>query len=281
MNKILALFVTLTLIMLLVACSVNDGNSTDTGNDTVNTSADTDKNSDIDFGITLTANSITPTGMELVISQSGGNNIKGELIYGNDYTIEAWQNESWEAINLPKEPAWTLVAHQVKMNWTVTQSLEWDWIYGSLNNGKYRLTKEFTDKNNSLENFQMSYSVEFEIKDVSESDWGLALSAENVTSTGMDLVITHSSDTVTENLQIVTGDEYKIEKWQDGGWTELQMKNGAEWYMRSWFVNINGTVTKEIDFEQIYGALEKGKYRLLKIFSYDSERTFYVEFEIK
>lgn len=113
------------------------------------------------FGITLTADHIMPTGMTLKCSQSESK-ISDELYTGSWFVVEKWtQKDGWKEVkyNTNEEIVWTEEGWIVPLNDTVAWEVNWDWIYGKLPKGKYRIGKEFMG---TKENSQVYYA-EFEI----------------------------------------------------------------------------------------------------------------------
>ena len=92
------------------------------------------------WGINLRVKNVTPTGMTLLIEQSGGT-LSGELETGSDYTIEQKINNVWSPLE-SKIDVWTLIAYDVKKNDTKEMEIDWKAIYGELDTGFYRLKKE-------------------------------------------------------------------------------------------------------------------------------------------
>lgn len=100
----------------------------------------------VPLGVTLHAEAVTDKGMTLVCTQSGGNP-SGELQTGMAVCLEqkdekgAWQEvEFYEA-----EPVWTDEALMIPRDDTVRWEVDWSWLYGSLPDGTYRLSKEIMD----------------------------------------------------------------------------------------------------------------------------------------
>lgn len=96
-----------------------------------------------DFGITLTVKNVTSKGLTLVCEQSGGESI-GELFSGSSYSLSRYVEGNWETIEyLPKdtEVAWTDEAWIIPLEDTVEWDVNWEWLYGELAAGKYRMSK--------------------------------------------------------------------------------------------------------------------------------------------
>ena len=81
--------------------------------------------------------------MTLVCEQSGGESI-GELFSGSSYSLSRYVEGNWETIEyLPKdtEVAWTDEAWIIPLEDTVEWEVNWEWLYGELVPGKYRMSK--------------------------------------------------------------------------------------------------------------------------------------------
>ncbi len=116
-----------------------------------------------DWGITLSVKDVTPTGMTLVCSQSGGE-ITGELECGSDYSLLVNSNGVWNAVPyLVNEVAWTSEAYCIPMNDSIEFELKWERLYGELPAGTYRVVKGFMDFRGTGDYDTETYHTEFEI----------------------------------------------------------------------------------------------------------------------
>lgn len=98
-------------------------------------------------GITLTAENITPTGLTIKCTQSGGRPA-GELRTGSWYVLQKWTQENgWEEMPyiIDGEIAWTSEAWTIPMDNTCEWEVDWEWLYGTVPNGKYRIGKAIMD----------------------------------------------------------------------------------------------------------------------------------------
>jgi len=98
---------------------------------------------DVDWGITLTAKDITPAGLTLVCSQTGVE-VSGELNTGSDFSLSKYIDGVWEKVEyLPQEYeiAWTAEAWMIPLDDTVEWEVNWEWLYGKLPEGHYRIGK--------------------------------------------------------------------------------------------------------------------------------------------
>lgn len=118
------------------------------------------------WGITLTAENITPTGMTLICTQSDGE-ATGELRTGSWYILEHWtQKDGWQEIPyiIDGNIGWTSEAWIIPMNNTCEWEINWEWLYGTVPKGKYRIGKEVMDFRATGDYDNTVYFVEFEIE---------------------------------------------------------------------------------------------------------------------
>lgn len=116
-----------------------------------------------DWGITLSVKDVTPTGMTLVCSQSGGE-ITGELECGSDYSLLVNSNGVWNAVPyLVDEVAWTAEAYDIPLDDSIEFELKWERLYGELPAGTYRVVKGFMDFRGTGDYDTGTYYTEFEI----------------------------------------------------------------------------------------------------------------------
>lgn len=99
------------------------------------------------WGITLTATDVTPTGMTLLCTQTGGAQ-QGQLQTSTPYFLEIYQDGGWETVDyLPQEYniGWTTIAWMIPENQITEWTVDWAWLYGDLPNGTYRIGKSVMD----------------------------------------------------------------------------------------------------------------------------------------
>ena len=117
------------------------------------------------WGVTLTAEDIASTGITIKCTQSGGNPT-GELQTGSWYILETWTREyGWKQMPhvIDGEIGWTAEAWMIPMNDTCEWEVEWEWLYGAIPNGKYRIGKSIMDFRGSGDFDTAVYYAEFEI----------------------------------------------------------------------------------------------------------------------
>jgi hypothetical protein len=101
----------------------------------------------VDWGVTIKATNIEPTGVTLEFHQSGGNP-EGDLQTGSYYWLETEADKNWILVDmLPSvhDVGWTAEAYIIPKNDMTDMKVEWAWLYGELPEGKYRIGKEIMD----------------------------------------------------------------------------------------------------------------------------------------
>ena len=122
-----------------------------------------------DWGITLSVKNVTSTGLTLVVSQNGGNPT-GELQTGEAYRLIALTDGTWKAVEelpLPEGVdgrGFNSLAYLLPKGETREFDINWEWIFGELPSGTYRLIKEFMDFRKTADYDTFEYWVEFEIQ---------------------------------------------------------------------------------------------------------------------
>ncbi len=97
------------------------------------------------WGISLSAKDITSKGLTILCEQFGGSHT-GELQTGAAFSLEYVDKNEWKPVETKKRgSAWKALAYKVKKNDITEFEVDWEWVYGELEPGYYRLKKEFTD----------------------------------------------------------------------------------------------------------------------------------------
>lgn len=131
----------------------------------------------------------------------------------------------------------------------------------------------FVAKNNDILHSICTIKID-DLKDVS-----MAIKENTLTNTSATVIIT---DTSSRNN--VYGNSYKIEKKENGLWTELKPKNEMNFTSIGYVVGEDHTLEFNINWEYFYGKLDSGEYRILKDTSEAGEGTNHyitAEFVIK
>lgn len=116
------------------------------------------------WGITLSVENVTPAGLTLVCTQSGGIQT-GQLQAGSFYKLLVWRNETWQEVPyLIEDVVWKQVAYNIPLEDRVAWEIKWENIYGELPAGTYRIVKPISDFRGSGDYDTEECWVEFEIK---------------------------------------------------------------------------------------------------------------------
>lgn len=98
------------------------------------------------LGLTLEISDVTPAGGKLMFRQSGGSPT-GDLDFGTDFVIERKENGAWQEVPVAQEGnyAFDAVAIMIKKEAVTEYETKWEWIYGELGPGEYRIGKSVDD----------------------------------------------------------------------------------------------------------------------------------------
>lgn len=116
------------------------------------------------WGITLSVENVTPAGMTLVCTQSGGIQT-GQLQTGNAYKLMVLHNETWQEVPyLVEDVEWKQEAYTIPLDDRVEWEIKWESLYGELPAGTYRIVKSVSDFRGTGDYDTEECWTEFEIK---------------------------------------------------------------------------------------------------------------------
>ena len=119
---------------------------------------------DDEWGIAFSAENVTPTGLKLVCTQAGGHP-SGELSTGSPFVLEYTDGEEWKTVELDEDIAWTMEAWLIPLNETTEWEINWQWLYGELPGGRYRIGKAVNDFRAPGDYDTKMYYAQFDIMD--------------------------------------------------------------------------------------------------------------------
>lgn len=215
------------------------------------------------LGLTMRAESVTPTGCTLMFTQSGGN-ITGELMTGEKFALFKRDAEGvWQDLFVGMKVGWLAIGYPIAAEGATEIDTYWGGAF-TLEAGQYRIVKEVLDSRGTGDYDIYSIYAEFMIPAGETADpLGLTMGVEDLTPAGCTLVFTQSGGNVTGKLQ--TGAAYWLYRWdEDGNWKEVTVEEPLFWYDLAYGINQNGTSRLETSWEQPFGALEAGRYRIGK-----------------
>lgn len=94
--------------------------------------------------------SLTNTGATIVITDLSGE----DNTYGEWYRIDRMENGKWYELEdiVNGDVSWHMVGYSVGEDNKLTMDVKWEWLYGPLENGKYRIVKDFSSKRDPYDN---------------------------------------------------------------------------------------------------------------------------------
>lgn len=112
-----------------------------------NSEEDLKENSRIEkLGLSLVVTECTNTGATLVFRQNGGSPT-GELTFGEVYSIERWEDGEWGDVPvvITGNYAFNMPAYIIPLGGDREFQVDWEWLYGELDPGEYRIRKDVDD----------------------------------------------------------------------------------------------------------------------------------------
>ena len=97
------------------------------------------------LGITLRLENITPTGATLVCTQDG--TAWDEITTGEVWNLQRYEDGLWFSL-MPESTVWTTIAYVLTPGSETRWNLNWSELAGSLEPGRYRVSKAFTGERN-------------------------------------------------------------------------------------------------------------------------------------
>ena len=116
------------------------------------------------WNITLEIDNVTPKGATIKLIQDGGY-LPNRLFYGDDYSIERYENSQWTAVEPLNDLVWATIAYTVPLDDSITWNINWSNTFGELDPGLYRFCKSVSDHRAPGITDHEVYTVEFIISD--------------------------------------------------------------------------------------------------------------------
>lgn len=83
----------------------------------------------------LTLSDVTPTGLTYEIT------VTEHLQTGRSYSLERLTNSRWQAVPALNDAIFTTEAYLLSCDHPYSETIHWEWLYGTLEEGHYRLVK--------------------------------------------------------------------------------------------------------------------------------------------
>ncbi len=111
-----------------------------------------------DVSIKIKENTLTRTGATIIITDKSNR----ENIYGDSYRIDKKENGTWVELEpIIENYAWNSIGYSVDQNNKLEMEVNWEWLYGKLQDGEYRLVKDTSYAGEGTKHY---ITVEFEIR---------------------------------------------------------------------------------------------------------------------
>ncbi|MBO6301678.1 MAG: hypothetical protein J6N15_04520, partial [Ruminiclostridium sp.] len=225
------------------------------------------------FGITMTAKNVSPESVTLAVQQSGASfHVKRNLGYKARFVLESKTGSGeWKKVD-GNPVTWAPDIEPINENGVTEIKEDFSDIYGSLPDGTYRISKQFVNyvgtgetKDDILNS--STYYCEFVIGEKTH-DWGITMSAKDVTPAGMTLVIDQKGGNVTGELEYGSKYHIEIQSDENGMWERLPyVTDEVTWTLDASIVDLGAHIEEQINWTGLYGYLSAGHYRLGKKFS--------------
>lgn len=167
MKKIIVFLICMSI--MLIGCTnsktINETRKNETSGDQNTSKEETIREHQIENdieGLTMMINSFSKKKAEICIN----NQTKLDWDYGEKFELEYYNVErrAWMPVNIIPEYAGVKdIAYMVKAGETVNITVEWEWLYGTLEKGKYRIVKELKPSPPLSSARACTYTTEFEI----------------------------------------------------------------------------------------------------------------------
>lgn len=118
------------------------------------------------WGVSFEVENVTAKGLTIHCRQSGGENVF-ELNTGSFFVIQKKENSTWVDVEyVPQEHdvVWTTEAWAIHKEDNTTWDVDWEWLYGELPAGEYRIGKEIMNFRGTGDFDKQMVYAEFKIK---------------------------------------------------------------------------------------------------------------------
>jgi len=182
MKRILAFLLVVVFMLSMVGCTTSVPETPDKtdnkaspdelvdkneGNDAKEEAMNEATESENEWGLVLTAKNVTATGLTVVFEQNGGD-FTGELQTGSWYKIEKNVDGAWQDADMYAEVAWDAIAYLIPKDGETELDINWEFLYGELEAGLYRLSKEVMNFRGAGDYDKEIYTVEFTVTDTKD-----------------------------------------------------------------------------------------------------------------
>lgn len=145
MRRLLSLliFITATGFFAYSSCGTTDVSDTPNEEFNLEPSEFTEINRLNKVNMRVEEDTISPTGLTLLFENSENKN----YTYGEAYTLETKINKAWYQVPIEIEEDYGFldIGYNLPANGTAEWTVDWEWLYGDLDAGDYRIVKDIID----------------------------------------------------------------------------------------------------------------------------------------
>ena len=144
--------------------------------------------------VSISISNVSNSGATIKIKDTNTN----PYIYGEDYKIQRYENGNWQDIKpIIENYGFNYMGYTVDENKVVTFNINWEWLYGKLTSGKYRIIKYVNKK---------EISIEFSID---ETATDIAVAYEQTIINNMDSIMKVSDSSSSNPYDYIDNNYYR------------------------------------------------------------------------
>ena len=233
------------------------------------------------YGIEAKGRKTSQTGMSFTLNGIALGNENIEVWTGEEYRIEyktntgVWAQRSLVTNNYGWDDVGVLICYENVLVQR-TEDLNWEWLYGKLPAGEYRLCKDYyvrLDPKSSPIKKKLYVPFTVKVYDTAEEAWGIEMNASDVTTDGLTVYIMQNSDNVGE---VSFDGSYILEvREKTGEWSEVDKgarKKAVFPDLNVTFRNYSSAANKDVEVNSSHdniefytGELPIGNYRIKRL----------------
>ena len=114
------------------------------------------ESADKTIGVSMTLSDITPTGLTVHFKQYYDAE-HGELIYGGEFRLQRLDGDTWEDVpTIIENWAFNDVGYVFPDDGIADVPIDWEWLYGRLDPGTYRITKTLLEGSGNVKEYPLT-----------------------------------------------------------------------------------------------------------------------------
>lgn len=110
-----------------------------------------------DISMSIKKGTLTKTSATVIIKDTTNK----ENIYGESFIVEKYEEGIWKKLDSKNDMVFNSIGYTVDKNNTLELKVKWDYFYGELSKGKYRILKDFSKPGDAIIQY---VSVEFDME---------------------------------------------------------------------------------------------------------------------